>query len=155
MKKKVIAFHYTLKNEGGETLDTCSKKEPITFLEGANQIILGLEKELISLKVGDKKKIKVLAKEAYGEYDDRFIIKVGRGQLPKEAEVGQHFEIKSDKGTLLVIVKELNEKQAVLDGNHPLAGVDLYFDVEIIEAREATDEELAHGHSHSSGGHHH
>ena len=155
MKKRIISFHYTLKNDAGKTLDASAKDKPLQFLEGAGQIIPGLEKELGSLKTGNKKKIKVVAKEAYGERDDRFLLTVGRDQLPKEAKVGEEFEIKSDKGSLIVVVKELNEKQAVLDGNHPLAGVDLYFDVEIIEAREATDEELSHGHAHGADGHHH
>lgn len=156
MKKRVITFHYTLKDPKGEVIDSSSGHEPLGFLEGASQIIPGLEKEVIKLKKGDKKIIKVPADEAYGKRDDRFVITVGRKELPPgDIQVGQQFELKSDQGAHVVLVTKITDTEVVLDGNHPLAGVDLAFDIEVTDMREATEEELSHGHSHGGDGHHH
>ncbi len=109
MGQKVISFHYTLTDKSGKVIDASKNRGALTFMEGAGQIIPGLEKQLVTLKSGDKKKIQVPAAEAYGE----------------------------------------------LGGNHPLAGVDLTFDVEITAMREATAEEMSHGHAHGEHGHSH
>lgn len=156
MKKRVISFHYTLKNEKGEVLDSSTGQEPLSYLEGGQQIISGLEKEVGLLKTGDKKNIKVAAGDAYGDRDERFVITVERKELPEgDVQVGQQFELKSDKGSQVVMVTKVTDKEVTLDGNHPLAGEDLFFDVEVTEMREATAEELTHGHAHGAGGHHH
>ena len=156
VSKRVISFHYTLTDSKGQKLDSSVGHDPFTFMEGGGQIIPGLEKRLESLKEKDKQKINVPAAEAYGERDDRFIVEVKKEQLPSpNLKVGDQFQAGGEmQGHPFTVVK-MSDTHATLDANHPLAGVDLTFDVEIISIREATDEELQHGHSHGPGGHHH
>ncbi|MDP2600401.1 MAG: peptidylprolyl isomerase [Deltaproteobacteria bacterium] len=156
MKQRVISFHYTLKNEKGEVLDSSAGQEPLSYMEGGQQIVPGLEKEVGQLKTGEKKNIKVAAGDGYGQRDERFVIVVEKSELPQgDVQIGQQYELKSDKGSQVVMVTKVTDTQVTLDGNHPLAGEDLFFDVEVTEIREATDEEAAHGHAHGAGGHHH
>ncbi len=156
MNPRVISFHYTLTDSAGTLLDTSSGNSPLSFLEGVGQIIPGLEKVLVGLKPGDKAKVEVEAAEAYGVRDERYVMSVPYSQLPKEKiEIGDEFSVSEDEHGHPFRVTELNENYVTLDGNHPLAGVDLTFEVEITESREATSEELAHGHAHGGDGHHH
>jgi FKBP-type peptidyl-prolyl cis-trans isomerase SlyD len=156
---RVISFHYTLTNKAGEVIDTSrDQQEPFSYLEGKSQIIPGLEKVLALLNVGDTKKIEVAAAEAYGMPDAQLIVEVPRDKLPSnnEINVGDQFQASGPQGEMLLFrVLELNGDQVKLDGNHPLAGEDLVFDVEIMKIREATQTELAHGHAHHGDGHHH
>lgn len=156
MSKKVISFHYTLTDKTGKMIDTSKGREALAFMEGAGQIIPGLEKELIVLKKGDKKIIQVPAAEAYGVRDESMIIKVERHELPAEdVKMGDRFRGGQDSHSPVFTVMELSETEATLDGNHSLAGTDLTFDVELTEVREATAEELSHGHAHGEHGHSH
>ena len=156
MSRKVIAFHYSLKNKNGVNIDSSEGMEPLAFLEGAGQIIPGLEKNLLLLSKGDKKEITVPYAQAYGSYDQSLIYKVGREKFPQvEVKVGDMFEIGKDEAFRMVTVIEVGDSEVILDANHPLAGKDLIFNVEIIEMRDVTSEELAHGHVHGQGGHHH
>lgn len=155
MNPRVVTFHYTLTDPAGKTLDSSVGQEPMTYMEGAEQIIPGLEKQLQPLKAKDKKKIKVPAAEAYGPRDDRFLMSVPLERLPKTIQIGQQFTITADGNSPPFTVTSVTATHATLDGNHPLAGVDLTFDVEIVEVREATAEEVKHGHAHGAGGHHH
>lgn len=156
MSPRVVSIHYTLTDHSGQTLDSSIGQEPLKYMEGAQQIIPGLEQQLKALKVKDKKKIQVPAAEAYGARDDRFVMDVPLEKLPvKDLQVGQQFQINADPNSPPFVVTQITTTHAVLDGNHPLAGVDLTFDVEIIEVREATAEELKHGHAHGGDGHHH
>jgi FKBP-type peptidyl-prolyl cis-trans isomerase SlyD len=156
---RVISFHYTLTNKAGEVIDTSrDQQEPFSYLEGKGQIIPGLEKVLALLNVGDSKKIEVAAAEAYGMPDAQLIVEVPRDKLPgnNEISVGDQFQASGPQGEMLLFrVLELNGDQVKLDGNHPLAGEDLIFDVEVMKIREATASELAHGHAHHGDGHHH
>jgi FKBP-type peptidyl-prolyl cis-trans isomerase SlyD len=156
---RVISFHYTLTNKAGEVIDTSrDQQEPFSYLEGKSQIIPGLEKVLALLSVGDTKKIEVAAAEAYGMPDAQLIVEVPRDKLPgnQEINVGDQFQASGPQGEMLLFrVLELNGDQVKLDGNHPLAGEDLVFDVEIMKIRDATATELAHGHAHHGDGHHH
>jgi FKBP-type peptidyl-prolyl cis-trans isomerase SlyD len=154
MSAKVYSFHYTLTNPSGQVLDSSEGREPLVFLEGAGQIIPGLESELVGLAAGEKKKVEVQAADAYGEHDPEKLIEVPLDKLPKEkVEVGDQFQAGGQHAPLTVT--SVTETHATLNANHPLAGVNLTFDVEMTGVREATMEELAHGHAHGPGGHGH
>lgn len=156
MTHRVISFHYTLTNPQGEKLDSSIGHAPLTYLEGVGQIIPGLEKELQNLKVSDKKKITVPASEAYGLREEKYVVSVPRDKFPEgEISVGDQFQPGEDPNAHPFTVTEISDSHVTLDANHPLAGVDLTFDVEVITIREATAEELSHGHSHGPDGHHH
>ncbi len=154
---QVITFHYTLTDKRGQMLDTSRNGAPFTFLQGSGQIIPGLETALIVLTVGDRKTVNVPYQQAYGAYDQRLIYQVTRNRLPSEnVKVGDMFEISTEGGSFrIVTVVEIKESDVVLDGNHPLAGQDLTFEVEIMNMRAATAEEISHGHIHGEHGHDH
>ncbi len=157
MTPKVVSFHYTLKNAKGETLESSQGDEPLSYLEGVGQIIPGLESAINGLKKGDKKSVHVKADEAYGEYEQDLVVQVPRQQIPKkDVVVGDRFHADSGQGhTQVVVVTGVTDSHVTVDGNHPLAGQDLHFDVEVTEVRDATKEELEHGHAHGAGGHQH
>ena len=153
---KVVSFHYTLTNAQGDVLDQ-SQEHPMPYLHGAGNIIPGLEKELAGKKVGDKLTVNVPAAEAYGEYHEQLVNDVPREafQGVDQIEPGMQFQANTPEGVQVITVKAVNGETVTVDANHPLAGQDLNFDVEIVEVREATEEETAHGHVHGVGGHHH
>ena len=156
MTKQVISFHYTLTDKGGAVIDSSVGKNPLIFLSGAGQMIPGLERVLIALPKGEKKTVVVAYQDAYGLYDQKFIIQAQRSQLPpQEVKVGDVFQVDDGHSYRDVVVVEIKEDKIILDGNHPLAGKDLTFAVEILDARPATAEEIAHGHVHGAGGHEH
>ena len=156
MTKQVISFHYTLTNKEGMAIDSSVGGNPLIFLSGAGQMIPGLERILVGLKKGEKKKVIVAHQEAYGPYDQNLILQADRSQLPpQEIKVGDSFQVDDGHSQREVVVIEIREDKIILDANHPLAGKDLTFAVEILDARPATDEEIAHGHVHGAGGHHH
>jgi FKBP-type peptidyl-prolyl cis-trans isomerase SlyD len=156
MKKHVLSFHYKLTDNKGETLDSSEGQNPLTILEGAEQIIPSLEKILLTLKVGEKKKVSIKAKDAYGLHDPKKIIEVPLDQMPKQKiKVGDQFRSSKESAAPPVIVTKVSDTHVTLDANHPLADMDLNFDVELTEVRDATEDELAHGHAHGPGGHHH
>jgi len=156
MAQQVISFHYTLKDKEGNTIDTSRDKTPMSFLEGAGQIIPGLEVELLKCEQGKKTDVTVACQQAYGERDDRLIQTVPRTQIPSpEVKVGDMFRVGSEQSNRVVTVTNLTETEVTLDANHPLAGEDLNFEIEITGKRDATEEELAHGHAHDGDGHHH
>lgn len=156
-KARVVTIHYTLTDDGGTVLDSSRGGEPLSYLEGAGNIIPGLESQLLSAKVGDKKNVKVPAKDAYGEKRDDLTVKVARTQFPADVEpkVGDRFRGGPGDHSPIFEVKEVSEGQVTLDGNHPLAGKDLNFDVEVSAVRDASEEEVSHGHAHGPDGHHH
>ena len=154
MSQRVITFHYRLTDQSGEELDSSEGSNPFAFLEGAKQIIPGLEVELIKLSAGDKTTVKVDAKNAYGDRDERFVLQVGREDLPVD-KINVGDELQAGEGELegqIFSVTEITDESVTLDANHPLAGRDLTFDVEIVEIREATQEEIEHGHIHGEDG---
>ena len=157
MTPKVVSFHYTLKDTKGTVLESSHGDEPLSYLEGVGQIIPGLESAILGLNKGDKKAVHVKAAEAYGERELELIVQVPREQIPKQdVKVGDQFQADSGNGhTQVVVVTAVNDQQITVDGNHPLAGQDLHFDVEVLEVREATAEEVEHGHAHGPDGHHH
>ena len=153
---KVVSFHYTLTNAQGDVLDQ-SQEHPMPYLHGAGNIIPGLEKELAGKKVGDKLTVNVPAAEAYGEYHEQLVNDVPREafQGVDQIEPGMQFQANTPEGVQVITVKAVNGETVTVDANHPLAGQDLNFDVEIVEVREATEEEAAHGHVHGVGSHQH
>jgi FKBP-type peptidyl-prolyl cis-trans isomerase SlyD len=156
MSQKVISFHYTLTDSAGTTLDSSAGGEPLTFLEGVGQIVPGLESHLRNMKVGDKKHVTVKAKDGYGEKDPKNVVEVLLEQMPTRGiKVGDRFRAGRETHSPVVTAVKVTDTHVTLDGNHPLAGMDLTFDVEVTEVRVATEEELAHGHVHGSGGHAH
>lgn len=156
MQERVISFHYTVKNSDGQVIDK-SDETPMAFLTGQGQIIPTLEEEMKKMLIGQEKKIPLIAKDAYGERDENLISDVERQHLPPQLEVGQMFTVSDGSGGPMTIVRVISfdEEKVTLDANHPLAGVDLEFDVKIVDNRAATPEEVTHGHAHGAGGHQH
>jgi len=152
--RRIVTFHYTLRDPQGRTIDTSAGGSPISYLEGAGQIIDGLDTQLRGVEPGTKARIEVPAAQAYGERDPLQIQKVLRALLPVQGElkVGDRFQAGEDRFSAVVTVVGVEHDSVLLDANHPLAGVDLTFDVEIVSARAAKAEELAHGHAHGEGG---
>ncbi|HXB18031.1 MAG TPA: peptidylprolyl isomerase [Steroidobacteraceae bacterium] len=149
----VVTFHYTLKGDTDEVIDSSAGGEPLAYLHGRGNIVPGLERELTGKSVGDRLQVRVPAAQGYGEYDRALVQKVPRRALKgiDNLRVG----LRLQAGHQAVTVKHIAGDMITLDGNHPLAGQDLNFDVEITAVRPATEEELAHGHVHGDGGHHH
>lgn len=150
---RVVSFHYTLRDPNGRVLDTSAGGEPISYLEGSGQIIDGLDEQLRGAAAGTKTRVLVPAAQAYGERDPAQLQRVPRTMLPIEGElsVGDQFQTGPHRADPVVTVAAIEGDEVLLDANHPLAGVDLTFDVEITAARAATPEELSHGHSHGAG----
>ncbi len=155
---RVIAFTYTLKNATGEVLDKSEPNQPMPFLEGRQQIIPALEAELVKMNEGDKKQVSLSAKNSYGEFRQDMIMEVPKEELSHlKLEMGAHLQLQMESQTRVVKVTKMTETHVTLDGNHPLAGVDLVFDIEVMLIREATADEVIHGHAHGLHGqaHHH
>ena len=156
MSNQVMSFDYVLTAKGGKVIDASTKGKPLIFITGLGQIIPGLENVLLQMEPTQKKTVTIEAKEAYGIHDDRLIYKVDRSKLPNaDIKVGDMFEVGEGDNFSPVTITAINGEEVTLDGNHPLAGEDLTFAVEIVEKRPATKEELAHGHVHGAGGCHH
>jgi len=151
---RVVTFHYTLLNPGGRVIDTSSGGDPITYLEGAGQIIDGLDARLRAVPAGTRIRVPVPAAEAYGMPDPAQVQKVKRALLPVtgELEVGAQFQAGEDRYAPVVTVVAIEGDEVTLDANHPLAGVDLTFEVEVVSTRPATPDELGHGHAHGADG---
>jgi FKBP-type peptidyl-prolyl cis-trans isomerase SlyD len=154
MNRSVVTFHYTLRDPQARVLDTSSGGEPISYLEGSGQIIEGLEEQLRGVVVGVKRSISVAAAKAYGLRDESQVQCVPRSSLPIEGELkpGDRFQAGEDRFAPVVMVVKIDGDEVLLDANHPLAGVDLLFDVEIVAVRPATAAEVSHGHLHGQDG---
>jgi FKBP-type peptidyl-prolyl cis-trans isomerase SlyD len=153
---QVVSMDYTLRVDG-EIVDSSEGHEALEFLQGAGNIIPGLERELYGMAVGESKKVVVAAADAYGEFDEEAVVSVPKGEFPPQIplEVGTELQVRTqDGGTMSGRISNVGLETVELDFNHPLAGKELHFDVTIAGLREASDEELLHGHVHS-GGHHH
>mgnify|MGYP000843841379 CR=1 FL=1 len=153
----VASFHYTLTDSTGKVLDSSEGLEPLAYLHGAGNIIPGLERALTDKTVGDKLNVSVPAAEAYGERDANLVQELPSSMFGgvDQIEVGMEFHAETEQGLQVVTVVAVEEDRVTIDGNHPLAGIDLNFDVEVTDVRAASEEELAHGHAHGAGGHHH
>lgn len=157
MSKNVVTFHYTLRDPADRVLDTSAGGDPIVYLEGTGQIIDGLDEQLRNVPAGTKLRVQVPAARAYGKHDSAQVQQVRRAQLPVEGELklGDQFQAGADRLAPVVKVVAIDGDRVTLDANHPLAGTDLTFDVEVIAVRRATAEELRHGHAHGADGHGH
>lgn len=153
----VASFHYTLTDNTGKVLDSSEGQEPLSYLHGAGNIIPGLEDALVGKTIGDKLSVSVNAAQAYGLRDDSMVQELPSSMFSgiDNIETGMEFHAETEHGLQVVTVTKVDGDQITIDGNHPLAGVDLNFDVEITDVRTVTEEELNHGHAHGAGGHHH
>ncbi len=155
---KVVTFHYTLRDkETGEVLDSSQAYgQPLSVLFGAQNIIPGLEQRMEGMEVGEKRTIEVPAAEAYGEKDPNLIQQAPREYFQGvELEKGLPLQAQTPEGQLInMIVVDFDDNTVTVDMNHPLAGKDLVFDVEVVDIRDATLEEIKHGHVHEEGQHH-
>ena len=157
MKRNVVTFSYTLRDPAGRVLDTSVGGEPITFLEGAGQVIDGLDEQLRGLAAGTLSILQVPAAKAYGEREESQVQRLPREQIPVEGalKIGDRFQTDTDRYAPVVTVVAVDDETVTLDANHPLAGVDLTFEVEVIAVRLATEDELTHGHAHGADGDEH
>lgn len=146
----VVQIHYTLKNQSGEVLDSSQDAEPLTYLHGAGNIIPGLETALSGREQGEKVNVTVEPDEAYGAHREELVQQVGRDMFPvDELEAGMRFKAETAEGPQILTVTKVEESDVTVDANHPLAGETLHFDVEVVEIREASSEEVEHGHVHT------
>ena len=151
----VVMIHYTLKNDAGEVLDSSSGHDPLAYLQGHGTIIPGLEAALEGKVAGDKVQATIAPENAYGMKEPGLVQQVPRRAFQGEVRAGMQFTAQTEAGPRTVVVTRVQGDMVTVDGNHPLAGETLHFDVEVTEVRVATEEELAHGHVHGAGGHHH
>ena len=154
---KVVLIHYTLTSDKGETLDSSDGNPPLAYIQGKWNIIPGLENALVGKVVGDKLNVTIPPQEAYGEHNDDLIQTMSRTSFQgiEDIQPGMQLQMESSEGPQMITVSKVEGDEITVDGNHPLAGEELTFDVEVGEIREATGEELEHGHVHSPGEHHH
>lgn len=156
-QNSVVSIHYTLKDDAGETIDSSAGGDALTYLHGHGNLVAGLERALEGKSAGEKLHVKVEPADGYGEYSKELVQKVPRRTLKGIAnlKVGMRLHAQTEHGARAVTVTQILGDMVTLDGNHPLAGQALNFDIEVTEVREATEEELEHGHVHGPGGHHH
>ncbi|CAH1748933.1 MULTISPECIES: FKBP-type peptidyl-prolyl cis-trans isomerase [Thauera] len=155
-KNSVVTLNYTVRDTDGAVID--DGQHPLVYLHGGyDGIFPVLEETLHGKKVGDTFQVKLQPEDAFGDYDEELILVEDAKLFPENIEVGMSFERVSDDGEeeLIYRVTDIADGKVVVDGNHPLAGVALVFDVTVAEVRAATAEEIAHGHVHGAGGHHH
>ncbi|HET7662543.1 MAG TPA: peptidylprolyl isomerase [Rhodanobacteraceae bacterium] len=155
--RNVASFHYTLTNDGGDVLDSSREREPLAYLHGAGNIVPGLEKAMAGREEGDTFKVDVEPQEGYGPRHEELIqtVPMSAFQGVPEVKPGMQFQGNGPQGATLVTVTAVDGDEVRVDGNHPLAGQTLHFDIEVTEVREATEDELTHGHVHGAGGHQH
>lgn len=155
--EKVVTIDYTLTDEDGAVLDTSHGGQPLAYIHGSGNIIPGLENALEGKQAGATLQVTVAPEEGYGEHDTELCQIVPRSMFEgvEELDIGMHFQTMTEEGMRVVTITGIEDGNVTVDGNHPLAGVTLNFDVTVREVRDATEEELAHGHVHGPGGHHH
>lgn len=148
-----VSIHYSLKNDAGEVIDSSIGANPLLYLQGHQHIVPGFESALEGCEVGDKFQVSVAPAEGYGEKDARLTQAVPREMFGgiEDIEVGMRFQAQTPEGQIQIVeVIELNDSEVIVDGNHELAGETLHFDVEVVEVREATKDEINSGEVHSS-----
>jgi len=151
---KVVVMHYAVSDSEGTLIDSSYDHKPLSIIHGTGYMIPGLEDALVDHVTGDKFEVEVSADKAYGERHEGFVQSVPKAMFEgvDELTVGTQLRATTDEGEQTVIVIDVQDDEITVDGNHPLAGIDLQFDVEILEVRDATEDELAHGHVHGEGG---
>ena len=164
-KNKVVTVHYRLQEENadGELIETTFDSDPLVFLFGVGQMIPEFERQLLGKAQGDSLRFHIDAGDAYGEFDEDALVELPMdvfmidGELAEDLlEIGKQIPMSDQNGNRLVgIVDEIRDDSVLMDFNHPMAGINLFFEVEVQSVREATQEEMEHGHVHGPGGHHH
>ncbi len=154
---KVVSIDYTLTNDKQQTIDSSADGEPLAYIHGSGQVIPGLEKALEGKVAGDSLQVKVAPEDGYGSLDKEKIMTIPRSRVEgvPNLKEGMQLQASGGHGAQVVTVTRVTDDEVTLDANHPLAGEHLNFDVTIREVRNATAEELSHGHVHGPGGHHH
>lgn len=154
---RVVLVHYTLKNDAGDTLDSSAGGEPLAYLHGNGNLIRGLESELVGRVAGETLNVRIAPRDGYGEIDPSLVQNVPRSAFAgiDDIKIGMRFKTQTAHGPQFSVVTEVSDESIQMDANHPLAGQHLNFAVEITDVRDASHEELAHGHVHGAGGHHH
>ena len=153
-KDRIVSIDYTLKDVNGEVIDTSDGRAPLDYVHGSGSIIQGLENALEGKAVGDELTVTIPPEEAYGLRDDSLAQSVDRKifETEEDLQVGMQFQAPSEQGMMIVTVTEIKDDSITVDTNHPLAGETLHFDVAVVDVRDATEEELGHGHAHGAGG---
>ncbi|MBI9035052.1 MAG: peptidylprolyl isomerase [Bacteroidales bacterium] len=155
-KDMVVAIHYTLKNKNGEIVDSSEGMDPLTYLHGHGHIVPGLEEELEGKNKSDKFEASISAEKGYGMRNDMLVQEVTREMFgDQELKEGMVFHAESEGHPIMINIVKVDGDKITIDGNHPLAGEDLFFAIEVSDVREASKEELEHGHVHGVGGHQH
>lgn len=153
-KNTVVGIAYQVRTQDGVLVDEAPANQPLEYLQGHNNLVQGLENALEGKQVGDKFEVRVKPEEGYGEYNENMVQRVPKDVFVgvEDLEVGMRFIADTDMGPLPVVITEVGDNDVVVDGNHMLAGQELHFTVEVVGIREATLEEIAHGHLHQEGG---
>ncbi|MGD8306431.1 MAG: peptidylprolyl isomerase [Ignavibacteria bacterium] len=157
-RNKVVTMNYTLSDDKGNVIDSSETRGPLSFLSGTNQVLPKLEEAIMEMQVGSRENIKLPAEDAYGEYNNEAFRIVKRSDFPEGStiEEGIGYISTAKDGTQTPFkISSIDGDDITLDYNHPLAGINLEFDIEILEMRNATEEEISHGHVHGSNGHDH
>ena len=156
-RNTVVTLDYTLTDNDGEVIDSSKGSEPLAYIHGLGHIIPGLENALAGKNIGDSFKVQIAPTDGYGERDEELVQSVARQMFEgvDELEIGMQFRARRGEDVQVFTVAEIEEDTVTIDGNHPLAGVMLNFDVTVVGVREATAEELSHGHAHGPEGHGH
>ncbi|MCK9605648.1 MAG: peptidylprolyl isomerase [Methylomonas sp.] len=153
--KTAVSFHYTLTNPSGEQLDSSRGEEPLLYLHGAGNIIAGLEAALAGKSAGDTFSVTIPPEDGYGELAAEMVQVVSKKMFEgMDVEVGMQFHADVSHGSGIITITEIDGDDVTIDGNHPLAGETLIFQVEVVDVRAATDDEMAHGHVHGTGCNH-
>lgn len=156
--QKVVTLDYSLKDNEGKLIDSSEGRGDFVYLHGARNIVPGLESALEGKTAGEEVSVSVQPEEGYGERDDDLLQTVPKDMFEEGADinVGMQFHAQSPEGEMMIVtVVELEGDEVIVDGNHPLAGVPLNFDVKVVDIRDASAEELEHGHAHGADGEHH
>ncbi len=154
--QKIVSIAYTLKSDTGEVLDTSVGRDPLIYIHGIGSLVPGLEKALEGHVKGDHVVVSVGPDEGYGTRDESLSRKIPIRKLPEgKARVGMRVRVQTDTGPLMLLITAVQGDYATVDPNHPLAGQTLHFEVDVIDVRDATADELKHGHVHGPGEHHH
>jgi len=156
-KNKVVGIHYTLTDAQGNTLDSSDGRDPLFYLHGNGNLIPGLERELENKQKEDDLKVTIQPEDAYGQRNEEMVYQIERSKFPdpKNVERGMTFTSHTEQGDINLTVVKIDDDLITLDANHPLAGQELTFDVKVVDVRDASEEELDHGHVHEPGAHHH
>ena len=155
-KNKVVTVRYTLTDEAGGIIESSEGQEPMTYLHGSGNVIPGLEASLEGKSAGESVEVTVPPEDAYGEWDKTQVLDLPKGQFSGVSDIkaGMEFSVHSNVGEQIVTVTKVEAESVTVDANHPLAGKTLNFDVTVVGVRDATNDELEHGHAHGAGGHH-